>query len=62
MLPDEAIEEFREIYKKEYGEELSKEDARERAERLFGLVKAVYSPKQQRVEEKMNNDEKHIQE
>jgi hypothetical protein len=44
MLPDDAIEEFREIYKKQYGEELSEEEARERAERLFGLVKAVYSP------------------
>lgn len=44
MLPGEAIEEFRAIYKKEYGEELSKEDAREKAERLFRLVKAVYSP------------------
>ena len=44
MLQDEAIEEFREIYKKEYGKELSKEEARDRAERLFGLIKAVYIP------------------
>jgi len=44
MLPDEAIEEFKEIYKKEFGEELSNEEARKRAERLFGLFKAVYDP------------------
>lgn len=44
MLPDEAIKEFQEIYKKEFGEEISKEEACERAERLFGLFKAVYKP------------------
>lgn len=44
MLPDEAIEEFKEIYKREFGEELSAEEARRRAENLVGLFGAVYTP------------------
>ncbi len=42
MLPDEAIKEFKEIYKKEFNEELSDEEARRRAESLYGLFEAVY--------------------
>lgn len=42
MLPKEAIEEFKEIYKKLYGEELSDEEASKRANNLVNLYKAVY--------------------
>lgn len=43
MLPKKAIEEFKKIYKKSYGVELSDEDATDRANRLVNLYKAVYS-------------------
>lgn len=44
MLPDEAIDEFKEIYKKEFGEKLSDEEARRKAENLIKLFDAVYRP------------------
>jgi len=43
MLPKKAIEEFKRIYKKNYGVELSDEDATRRANNLVNLYKAVYS-------------------
>lgn len=49
MLPDKAIEEFKEIYKKEFKEELSEKEAREKADNLIGLFRVVYrSPKKNR--------------
>lgn len=44
-LPKEAIEELKEIYKKEFGEELSDKDAQEMAHRLMGLFQLLrYRP------------------
>ena len=43
MLLKKAIEEFKKIYKKSYGVELSDEDAADKANRLVNLYKAVYS-------------------
>jgi len=43
MLPKEAIEEYKKIYKKEFGVELSNEDASFRANNLVNLYRAVYS-------------------
>ena len=43
MLPKRAIEEFKKIYKKSYGVELSGEEATDKANRLVNLYKAVYS-------------------
>lgn len=43
MLPKKAIEEFKKIYKKSYGVELSDEAATDKANRLVNLYKAVYS-------------------
>jgi hypothetical protein len=43
MLPDEAIIEYVEIYKKLYGITLSKKEASFRANNLVNLYKAVYS-------------------
>jgi len=43
-LSKQAIDEFKAIYKKEFKEEISDEDARERAERLIRLYRAVYYP------------------
>ena len=43
MLPKKAIEEFKKIYKKSYGIELSDEETTDKANRLVNLYKAVYS-------------------
>jgi hypothetical protein len=43
-LSDQQIEEFRKLYLKEYGKEISFEEAKDRAIRLVGLYKAVYLP------------------
>ena len=43
MLPKKAIEEFKKIYKKSYGVDLSDEEATDKANRLVNLYKAVYS-------------------
>ena len=42
MLPDEAIKEFQELYLRLYGELLSDEEARRKAEKLVSLYEAVY--------------------
>ena len=44
MLPKEAIEEFKKLYKKHFGEEISDEEASRRANNLVDLYKAVYTP------------------
>lgn len=41
-LPEESIKEFKEIYKKEYGKELSDAEAAESANNLFNFVKLLY--------------------
>lgn len=38
-LPDEAIEEFNEIWRKEYGEELPYEEAAVRAAEVFAVIR-----------------------
>jgi hypothetical protein len=43
MLAQEATQEFRELFKKEYGVELSTTEAEERAEALINLYRAVLS-------------------
>lgn len=43
MLPDEAIKEFKKIYKRQYGIELSDEEASFRANNLIKLYQAVYT-------------------
>ena len=42
MLPTEAIEEFKQIYKKEFGIEISDEESLRRASNLVNLYRAVY--------------------
>jgi hypothetical protein len=44
MLSKQAVEEFQQIYKKEFNEELSFDVATEHASRFLSLFKAVYSP------------------
>jgi hypothetical protein len=42
MLPQEAIEQFKELYLKRYGVKLSNEEASYRANNLFNLYKITY--------------------
>ena len=42
MLPKEAIKEFKEIYRKEYGTELSEAEASLHANNLIQLYKPAY--------------------
>ena len=44
MLSDEAIEEFRKLYKKHYKTEISIEEARRRGGNLINLFKVIYRP------------------
>lgn len=57
MLPPEAIEEFKTIYKEVFDEELDDAEALRRATRLFELYKAIlsYSPTDSKKE--VNNYE-----
>jgi hypothetical protein len=44
MLSEKHIIQFRELYKKHFGEEITEEEAREQGIKLIGLVKNVYRP------------------
>ncbi len=44
MISKEALEEFKAIYKKKTGKDISDQDALESAIKLLTLVKAVYRP------------------
>jgi hypothetical protein len=44
QIPDDKLEEFREIYKKKFGKEISKADALDSATKLLTLMKIVYRP------------------
>ena len=44
MISNEELEEFKAIYKKRFGTELSNQDALEKATRLLTLMKIVYKP------------------
>jgi len=41
-LSKKAIKEFKEIYYREFGKVLSKEEAREKGQRLLSLFKIIY--------------------
>jgi len=43
-LSKEVIEEYKKIYKKEFGEEISDEEAHEQGGRLLRLSKTIYRP------------------
>jgi hypothetical protein len=54
MLPQKAIEEFKKLYAKNYGVELSDEEAIRRANNLVALYGAVYGNVQVGQTEKNN--------
>ncbi|MCK9578217.1 hypothetical protein M0R01_01830 [bacterium] len=44
MISEKALKEFKAIYKKEIGIDLSDKDALESATKLLNLMKAIYKP------------------
>lgn len=44
MLPPQAIQEFKELYKEEFRENISDKDALEMATGLIHLFKIIYKP------------------
>ena len=44
MLPDKAITEFQEIYKRKFGEKLSFNEAKIRAENFINLMRLITKP------------------
>ena len=44
LIPKAALAEFKAIYKAEYGEDISDEEALELATNLLGLFKCIYRP------------------
>jgi len=44
MIPNEAINEFKEIFKRHYNIELSDQEANEKAVKVLGLFKVIYKP------------------
>jgi hypothetical protein len=43
-LSKEAIDKYKQIYKKNFGEEISDEEAREQGESLISLFRVIYRP------------------
>ena len=44
MISKESLEKFKELYKKEFGEELSDQVVLDKATRLLNLYRAIYLP------------------
>ncbi|MFA5232523.1 MAG: hypothetical protein WC410_02560 [Candidatus Paceibacterota bacterium] len=44
MISEKALKEYKAIYKKEYGVDLSDEEALEQATKLLNLMKIIYKP------------------
>jgi hypothetical protein len=53
-LSKEAIEEFKEIYRKECGEEISDQEAYEKGSRSIELFKIIYKPIPQENKENLS--------
>lgn len=44
VLSDDDIRKFQDIYREQFGKEISKEDAYEQGIKLLGLMSVVYKP------------------
>jgi hypothetical protein len=58
-LLDEEVTQFQELYKKEFGEELERHDARDRFTKLVRLMEIIYKPMTQK---EYDDVQKHIKE
>lgn len=61
MLSKEAIEEFKKLYKEQYGEELNDFVASEAANRLVRMMDLVYRPIPKAWEEEYNRIKKEVE-
>lgn len=55
-LPEEAINEFKRLYKAKFNKELSDQEAITRANNLFGLYQAVYGAKDKNQSKRVNEN------
>jgi len=53
MISKESLGEFKKIYKEEFGEEISDQEALEQATKLLRLVEIVYKPTTQEEYDKI---------
>lgn len=60
MLDESDIEKFQEIYKKQFGKEISTEEAYEKGAKLLRLVQLVYRPITLEQYEKLQQRRKEI--
>ncbi len=44
MISEKSLKKFKELYKKEFGEEISDQVALDKATRLLNLYRAIYAP------------------
>lgn len=58
MISKESLEEFKKIYKKRFGDDLSDQVALEKSTKLLNLVKAVYRPMTQEEYDKVQKRRK----
>jgi hypothetical protein len=56
-LTEKQVKEFQEIYKKEFGEEISYEKAYEKGTNLVQLFEAVFKPRENTEKKDKNKDE-----
>jgi hypothetical protein len=54
MLSKQSIAKYREIYRKQYGVNISDEEAAEQAIRLLNLARIVFQPMPKRFEKRYN--------
>jgi hypothetical protein len=52
MISKKAIEEFKQIYKEEYDEYISGQEAVEKATRFLNLFKVIYQPMPEQLKKK----------
>ena len=56
LLPKKAIEEFKELYRKQFGIEINDVEASKKANQIIGLYKAVYGNFSLNKNEHKNHD------
>ena len=60
MLSDKAVQEFKEIFKKKYGQELTDAEARDQGERLVGFFEILYKQAQMEHRRKMRLEKEQV--
>lgn len=54
MLSKEALEDFKKIWREQFGEDISNEDAMEQATRLLNICRVVFQPMPKAWEKRYN--------